>query len=208
MDQFEKASPPRAGSPMRGSLARAMVGAVIGTLTVATFAFGAAARPAGGAGDAPRVADAATPIMPIDLALHLEDGFVRLGWSVCDTDGFRYYAVVRSMDDQPTWPVGDGDTVIAVVEDIDEIAFHDTDLVPGTELFYRVFAIADPVADLEVVCQSPIQSVVMRSNTTSESTVRRSGRRSASGSRRSPPSARLRISRSPRRPIALSAIRG
>ena len=130
MDQLKKSPPAPAGSPLRGSLARALVGGVAATLIVASIAFGAGVRPSFSAISAdaedPTPAAAAAAVLPMDLALHLEDGFVRIDWSICDTDGFRFYALIRSTDEEPTWPVGEGDTVVAVIEDIDETAFHDT----------------------------------------------------------------------------------
>ena len=122
MDHFERASLPRAGSPIRGSFARALVAAVIGTMVLATVAFGAALKPSV---PGPRVAAAAGTAVPIDLALLLEAGAVRIDWSVCDTNGFQYYAIVRSNFDQPTWPLGYDDVLLADVPDIDVTTFQD-----------------------------------------------------------------------------------
>ena len=53
------------------------------------------------------------------------DGHVNLQWSICDTNGFRHYSVVRSTDGEPSWPVGAGDTLLANLDDIDIVDFVD-----------------------------------------------------------------------------------
>ena len=70
MDHLEKASPPPAGSPLAGSLARAVVGAVAASLIVAAIAFGAGRSPSLATPQA--AVDAVDPnpdAVPIDLAL-------------------------------------------------------------------------------------------------------------------------------------------
>jgi len=108
--------------------------------------------------DAP---DAEPTVASLELALHLEDGYVKVDWSACDPDGFRYYKVVRSFDEKPTWPLGEGDKIVAAIEDPAKTVAADTDLPLGKKLFYRVFALALHGDALVVVCQSPVRGLLV-----------------------------------------------
>jgi hypothetical protein len=69
------------------------------------------------------------------------DGVV-LHWEACGSDGFRYYKVVRSKGENPSYlPWTDGSEVIAVIEGKDVTTFVDTDVEPGDHWFYRVQSI-------------------------------------------------------------------
>jgi hypothetical protein len=97
----------------------------------------------------------------IELALHLKDGYVKVDWTACETEAFRYYKVVRSHDERPTWPLGEGDKLIAAVEDAGNTVLADGGLPLGTKLFYRVFALADRDAGPAIACQSPVRGVAI-----------------------------------------------
>jgi hypothetical protein len=116
-------------------------------------------EPDGEPTDEPTSKPAEPTVESIALALHLRDGYVKADWAACDTDGFRYYKVVRSMDEKPTWPLGDGDKVIAAVEDAATTVIADGDIPLGKKLFYRVFALAERSGELAIVCQSPVRGV-------------------------------------------------
>ena len=121
-------------------------------------------EPTGGPDKTPAPTDAPKPeptVASIALALHLEDGHVRVDWGACETDGFRYYKVVRSFDEKPTWPLGDGDKLVAAIEDPAKTALADGDLPLGKKLFYRVFALATRGDGVVIVCQSPVRGVAI-----------------------------------------------
>jgi hypothetical protein len=127
-----------------------------------------AVEPADGTYEPTDASDEPTPIEPaeptvesIDLALHLQDGYVKVDWSACDVDGFRYYKVVRSADERPTWPLGEGDKLIAAVEDAATTVIADGELPLGTKLFYRVFALAERDGGMHVACQSPVRGLAV-----------------------------------------------
>jgi len=112
--------------------------------------------------DEPKPTEPAEPaVESIDLALHLRDGYVKVDWSACEVDGFRYYKVIRSADERPTWPLGEGDKLIAAVEDAGTTLIADGDLPLGTKLFYRVFAIHEHNGELTVACQSPVRGLAV-----------------------------------------------
>jgi hypothetical protein len=154
MDPFQKTSPAR-GPRTRRRLARSLSTAAVASLIVVAVAFSAALAAEPGDG----TVDPYPNAVPIDLAATFEDGHVNLLWSICDTNGFRHYSIVRSTDGVPSWPVGGGDTVVADIDDIDVTEFVDANPPAGAVVSYRVFAIADPFDVMDVVCQSPIRSV-------------------------------------------------
>ena len=114
--------------------------------------------------DSTEPTDAPAPeptIETIELAVHLGDGRVKVAWSACDPDGFRYYKVVRSSDEHPTWPLGDGDKLVAAIEDSGTTTASNGDLPLGKKLFYRVFAVVQRGDKLVVACQSPVRGIAI-----------------------------------------------
>ena len=93
----------------------------------------------------------------LDLALHLVDGYVKVDWSACDPEGFRYYKVVRSTDAIATWPLGTGDKLVAAIEDPAATVARDSSVAAGKTYHYRVFALAGD--DARVACISPVRAV-------------------------------------------------
>jgi len=66
------------------------------------------------------------------------DGVV-LEWEACNSDGFAFYKVVRSMTNtKPNYPLNDGTEVIAAFEDHTKTRFVDTNVEPGQTWYYRV----------------------------------------------------------------------
>jgi hypothetical protein len=81
---------------------------------------------------------------PVELAIEAgtEGGVVWLDWETCDSEGFVYYKVVRSRDDNPSYfPWTDGTELIGVIESPGGSAFEDHDVASGDTWFYRVQSI-------------------------------------------------------------------
>ena len=88
-----------------------------------------------------------------------EDGKVHLAWEGCATDGFWAYKVVRSaVNEAPTYPLKDGDELIAAIGDPGQTSFADADVAPGETWTYRVLALGEGGA---VLCISPARSVTL-----------------------------------------------
>jgi hypothetical protein len=86
----------------------------------------------------------ATPPEPyvMGFEVHLTDaGAVKLAWAACDSETFKYYKVVRSTDATATWPLGDGDQLLAAIGDRSQTTFKDTNVEPGQTWYYRVLSI-------------------------------------------------------------------
>lgn len=79
------------------------------------------------------------PSDPISLALAIKEYHPVLQWGSCDGLDFDYYKVVRSSDSTVTWPAGDGDEVIAVVEQGGTRKAYDKHSPHGVKAWYRVF---------------------------------------------------------------------
>jgi hypothetical protein len=94
-------------------------------------------------------------VKPMDLALHLNDTYIKVDWTGCDVDGFRYYKVVRSTDATPTWPLGDGDKLVAAIEDPAATVVADGDFGTGKTYHYRVFGLTSD----GVACESAIRAI-------------------------------------------------
>jgi hypothetical protein len=73
-----------------------------------------------------------------------EDGKVKLAWEACGSESFVYYKVVRSATNEvPTYPLHDGDELLAAIGDSGQTHFVDTDVEPGETWFYRVLSFGE-----------------------------------------------------------------
>jgi hypothetical protein len=88
------------------------------------------------------------------LKLKLEGTKVLVAWGGCAVDGFWTYKVVRSTDDAATWPMGKGDTLIAVAEDPGIHSFVDAQVGQGKTYTYKVVALAKVGEDAVVACRT------------------------------------------------------
>ncbi|HUG30716.1 MAG TPA: hypothetical protein VMQ65_09435 [Candidatus Limnocylindria bacterium] len=82
-----------------------------------------------------------SPSDPIALTLAIKEYHPVLQWGSCDGLGFDYYKVVRSSDSTVTWPAGDGDEVIAAVEQGGTRKAYDKYAPHGDKAWYRVFCV-------------------------------------------------------------------
>jgi hypothetical protein len=84
---------------------------------------------------------------------------VQLAWGSCAKDGFWAYKVVRSaVNEWPTYPLKDGDELIAAIGNPAQTGFTDTDVAAGQTWTYRVLALGEGGA---VLCASPARTVAL-----------------------------------------------
>jgi hypothetical protein len=77
---------------------------------------------------------------------------VKLAWSAYVGSDFAYYKVVRSADASAAWPLEDGDTLVAAIDNVATLAFKDG---PGAGTFtYQVFAVKSSASGYEVLVAS------------------------------------------------------
>ncbi len=93
------------------------------------------------------------------LGLALEGTKVVVEWSICDFDGFRAYKVVRSTDETVSWPLGEGDVLVGVLDGIAETRLLDGTGSAGRTYFYRVFAVRSVDGSYVVACKSDVRSI-------------------------------------------------
>ena len=74
------------------------------------------------------------------LTAKLSGRKVVLTWTAYDGADFAYYKVVRSSDKEASWPLGDGDSLVAAISDQSTLTY--TDCPPaGKTWSYEVFAV-------------------------------------------------------------------
>ncbi|MCI0346880.1 MAG: hypothetical protein L0221_15790, partial [Chloroflexi bacterium] len=101
---------------------------------------------------------AETPDEPIsmELGLALDGSAVVIEWSTCEADAFAYYKIVRSTNESVSWPLGDGDTLVAVREDRNAGRLVDYGAKAGRTHFYRVFGVG---GDKAILCRTTTGSI-------------------------------------------------
>jgi hypothetical protein len=118
----------------------------------------------GGAPDGETIKTEPAPVpeaKAIDLKVALGDGGrVRLDWSACDVEGFAVWKIVRSSDAGASFPLGEGDSLIAALEDQGVTAYTDTSAPKGKKLWYAVVGLAGDGDARHVACTSPSRAVV------------------------------------------------
>jgi hypothetical protein len=115
-----------------------------------------------GDGDAPDTGPAPAPdVLTIDLAVALGDGGrVRLEWGACAVDGFAAWKIVRSTDAGASFPLGEHDALIAVIESQGTTAYIDTSAPKGAKLWYAVVGLAGAADARHLACASPSRAIV------------------------------------------------
>jgi len=81
------------------------------------------------------------PAESVSLSVWIKEYHPKLEWGSCDGLDFDYYKVVRSKDSTVTWPAGENDTLIAVVEPGGDRKAWDGDAPHGKKVWYRVFCV-------------------------------------------------------------------
>jgi hypothetical protein len=80
-------------------------------------------------------------VTALNLELWIADGRPVMEWSACEGFDFDYYKVVRSTDPTVSWPLGEHDSLIAVVERGGNRKAWDNDAPRGRKDWYRVFCV-------------------------------------------------------------------
>jgi hypothetical protein len=79
-------------------------------------------------------------VVDLELTAALSGTKVVLTWTAYDGPDFFYYKVVRSSDPEASWPLGEGDKLVAAIGDPEKLTF--TDAPPtGATWYYQVFAV-------------------------------------------------------------------
>jgi hypothetical protein len=95
----------------------------------------------------------------IAIALHLGDGKVRIEWGDCPLDGFAAWKVLRTLDGAPSWPLGDGDRLVAASENQALGSVLNGDLPAGKTLYYRVLGLVGRDGHVVIGCRSRIADI-------------------------------------------------
>jgi hypothetical protein len=84
---------------------------------------------------------------PVKLTLdrfQTDAGKVKLVWQQCSSEDFLYYKVVRSATNEaPSYPLHDGDQLLAAIGDHAVTSFVDGDVAAGQTWHYRVLCFGD-----------------------------------------------------------------
>lgn len=103
---------------------------------------------------------AAVEVRSIGLDVALGDGgAVTLDWGACEVNGFLAWKVIRATDGTPTYPRGDGDVLIGVIEKQGQTAFTDAYAPAGKKVSYAVFGLGGDGYARNIACASPARPV-------------------------------------------------
>ena len=97
---------------------------------------------------------------PITLELGLRGNDVKLAWTACAVDGFVAYKIIRSTNMGATYPRGEGDSLIGVVESASKTTFVDEKAPAETKLWYAVFGLAKDGDRTYVACASDDRGLI------------------------------------------------
>jgi hypothetical protein len=114
---------------------------------------GTATEPATEPTTDPTTAPANEPLT-MSIALHLGDGKVTITWGDCPVDGFVAWKVVRSLDSNPSWPLGDGDRLVASSENHALGSVVNGDLPAGRTVYYRVVGLVSRNGETVIGCRT------------------------------------------------------
>ncbi len=89
----------------------------------------------------------------------IKEGHPFLDWAACEGLDFDYYKLVRSKDATVSWPLGDNDSLAAVVGRDGETKAWDAEAPGGRKLFYRVYCVRSTEAGYVVLAASNVVSV-------------------------------------------------
>jgi hypothetical protein len=96
----------------------------------------------------------------LQLTATLSGSKVVLTWTAYEGDDFAYYKVVRSSDAEASWPLGEGDKLVAAIGDQGKLTF--TDAPPtGATWSYQVFAVKCSEDGYQVIAVSNLVTVTV-----------------------------------------------
>lgn len=99
------------------------------------------------------------PLEAIALGLTIKESHPFMEWGSCDGLDFDAYKVVRSSNSTVSWPLGDGDTLFAVVEPGGTRKAYDGDAPHGSKAWYRVFCVRHTEDGYKVVRASVTKGI-------------------------------------------------
>jgi hypothetical protein len=109
--------------------------------------------------EAPVITEAPAP-EPLTLTASASVGKVTLTWTKYTGDDFCYYKVVRSTDAAVSWPLGDGDTLVAAIGDVETLSFVDA-APAGKTYSYEVFAVKSAEDGYAVIVGSNVVTIAV-----------------------------------------------
>jgi hypothetical protein len=156
--------------------------AIAGILVVSSIAFGAAvirnavtpppdastidvgdesSAPSVAVSEAPPVTVTEAPVVtPLTLTASISSGKVALSWTKYVGDDFCYYKVVRSTDATVSWPLGEGDSLVAAIGDVEKLSL--VDAAPGGKTYsYEVFAVKSADDGYAVIVGSNVVTIAV-----------------------------------------------
>lgn len=105
----------------------------------------------------PKPTPAAGSVIGLEVAL--SEGHPFLDWTECTGLDFDYYKVVRSTDATVTWPMGDGDSLVAAIGADGKTKAWDGKAPGGTTVYYRVFCVRSSEAGYVSVAASAVKGI-------------------------------------------------
>ncbi len=99
------------------------------------------------------------PLEAIALGLGIKEYHAVVEWGSCSGLDFDAYKVVRSMNSTASWPLGEGDTLIAVVEPGGNRRAYDGESAHGVKVWYRVFCVRHTEDGYKVVNSSAARGI-------------------------------------------------
>ena len=119
----------------------------------------------GPVGGAPTEAPTAAPVEgQLTISVDVLPGRAQVTWSAYTGPDFAYYKVVRSSDGMAAWPLGEGDILVAAIDNKATVLFTDYS-GPGT-FTYRVFAVKSSESGYAVLASSDSKTVTVGPATT------------------------------------------
>jgi hypothetical protein len=108
--------------------------------------------------------EAPTPV-ELGLVAELDGTKVVLEWTAFEGDGFCYYKVVRSADEDPSWPAGEGDTLVAAIGDQEKLTYADA-APAGKTWHYKVHVVSCTEHGYVILAASSVATVTTPSTPT------------------------------------------
>jgi hypothetical protein len=99
------------------------------------------------------------PVEHIGIFLAIKDDHPVIEWGSCAGLDFDYYKVVRSKDSTVTWPAGENDALVAVVERGGNRRAGDKDAPHGRKVWYRVFCVRKTDGGYKVLNSSAARGI-------------------------------------------------
>ncbi|HEY8238252.1 MAG TPA: hypothetical protein VIF63_02355 [Candidatus Limnocylindrales bacterium] len=99
------------------------------------------------------------PTEPIALGLAIKEAHPVIEWGSCGDLDFDVYKVVRSTNSSVSWPMGEGDELVAAIERGGARRAYDESAPHGDKVWYRVFCVRKGEAGYKVVNASVTKGI-------------------------------------------------